>query len=114
MPFMDVKHYSVSRMLFKGGFGQTSFITMKLDDPTMSVVIYFFPNFTASDIGQVSAGIVSGYASDGDFGYYHHILQTEKPLFFGWELADGSDRLQWYRLTSTAEPLGEGLRDLSP
>ncbi|GAA3188910.1 MULTISPECIES: hypothetical protein [Streptomyces] len=116
MPTLQVKHYSVSCVQFRSVGAQNGYVTIALDDPRISAIIYFFRDlWSPADIGEFHDGrIVACHATDADFDRYYELLKTEKPLYFSWEVVDSSTQLRWFALGSSVEPVGEGPRDLSP
>jgi hypothetical protein len=47
-----------------------------------------------------------------DFDNIYHILQTEKKVYANWHAA-GDNKLVWFQVGTSSEPLGEGLTDQS-
>jgi hypothetical protein len=116
MPTLQVKNYSITCAQYRQVGAQNGFLSIALDDPQISAFVYFFRDlWSPTNIGSFSGGrFVSCYATDADFDRYYEILKTEKPLYFGWDVVESSNALQWFGLGSSAEPIGEGLQDLSP
>jgi hypothetical protein len=80
------------------------------------IVIYFFVGETIindADIGYVTPDttkFVVGYANISDFADMYNILQTERPVHFGWA-AGGDNKLFWFQIYTDAERTGEGPKD---
>jgi hypothetical protein len=43
----------------------------------------------------------------------YHIVQTERPVFFMWQLDGETDQLESCGIATVEEPTGEGFRDTS-
>lgn len=90
------------------------FIYLAPEHPTATVkhlVIYYFAKsveINDPDIGYQTPGTdhwVVAFAPPGDFDATYKILQTEKPVYFHWA-ANAQDKLDWFQVTSRAEPIG--------
>lgn len=64
-------------------------------------------------VGSIVGGNqVNAWAPAADFDAVHRVLQTEKPLFI--HISETNQKLDWFWLATSMEPLGEGLQDISP
>lgn len=119
---MEIKSYYVStnRQRAAANYHRRS-ITLVPKTPTAQVqhiVIYFFVGETIindSDIGYTTPATtkyVVAYAPISDFEDMYKILQSEKPIHFNW-YADNANKIQWFQIGTTDEPIGEGPRDFS-
>lgn len=83
-------------------------------EPVDSVAIGFHDGSISGHGFNGGARDVYCWAPMDDFRDYFHILQTEKPLFFEYAFDELTGFLSRFELRSVAEPIGEGLQDLSP
>jgi hypothetical protein len=75
------------------------------------VRIFFEPQ--PSEVGRSAAGFLVVTLVPEYFGDMYHILQTEKPVYFSWGFDDSGEQIVWCDLSTTEEPIGEGVTDMS-
>ena len=119
---MEIKSYYVGTNRQRNAANyHRRWISLEPKTPTSTVqhvVIYFFVGETIindTDIGYATPATtryVVGYANISDFADMYHILQSEKPVHFNW-YADAANVLQWFQISTTVEPVGEGPRDFT-
>ena len=94
--------------------------TTRYSDGLRQVVIYFQDmtndRFDRGLIRESGLGQRTGTSATirlplHEYAYYYHLLQTEKPLFFMWNIEGGAGAIQTIQLTSFEEPIGEGESD---
>ncbi len=120
MAQLEIKSYSVGTNRQRNAVNyHRRYLELEPKNPTNQVqhiVIYFFIQETVtgdSDIGYqtpTSSKYVVGFAPISDFEDMYKILQTEKPVYFSWS-ADNNDKLNWFGVSSSQEPPGEGPKD---
>jgi hypothetical protein len=120
MPNMEISTYAVGTNRQRSASNyHRRFLMLEPKNPTSTVehiVIYFFIQAKAADDPDVgyqtptSTKYVVGYAPVDDFDVMYRLLQSEKPINFSWA-ADSSNKLHWFGLATTSEPLGEGPKD---
>jgi hypothetical protein len=73
----------------------------------------YFTEDTSNELGighvVADTGYVVGWFPVRDFDTMYHILQTEKDVYVNW--ATAGTKLSWFELSTSTEPLGEGLTD---
>ncbi len=115
MPTLEIETYRagvtrrasdpISRYLFlEPAPGQTG-------PGSVGVRIHFEPE--PDEIGYRSDEVLLVTLPESFFADMYHILQTESPAFFTWQLDESGDRLLQCAVGTVEEPTGEGFEDQS-
>jgi len=76
-----------------------------------SVRIHFEPD--PEEIGYRADDLLLVTLPEDFFADMYHIVQTESPVFFNWQLDESGDRLSRCGIGTVEEPTGEGFEDQS-
>ncbi len=94
--------------------GPYRYIWLRTDQPTDGIdgAVLMFPR-GGQNYDSIIGPHVHVTLQWDEYEPIYHVLQTESPCYFLWDVtAAGSFRLS--HIGTSAEPLGEGLRDVSP
>jgi hypothetical protein len=97
--------------------GEVRNIELKADDSVTGIfknfALYFYEK-DPDELGYVNPdnGYVVPRLPARDFDNVYHILQTEKKVYASWGAGD-DNKLVWFQVGTSTEPLGEGLTDQS-
>ena len=115
MPILKIASYRVGAA-HKGANGDTRYLFLEPDagetGPGSAGVKVYFESTTKS-VGRVAGDVIVATLPDALFRDMYHIVQTERPVFFMWQLDGASDQLESCGLATVEEPTGEGFRDTS-
>ena len=77
-----------------------------------SFALFFYEN--PPNLGYVNPdnGYVVPMLPEVDFDPMYHLIQTERPIYAGWQTND-DNKLEWFSLYTGEEPPGEGLAEKS-
>jgi hypothetical protein len=115
MPILKIASYRVG-VAHKGSGVATRYLFLE-PAPDESgpgsggVKIYF--EAKRKDVGKIAGDVIVATLPEALFPDMYHIVQTERPVYFMWQLLERSDRLESCGVATVEEPIGEGFRDLS-
>lgn len=115
MPILRIASYRVGAA-HKGPNGDTRYLFLEPESSeggpgSGGIKVYFEP--TTSSVGRISGDVIVATLPDRLFRDMYHIVQTERPVFFMWQLEGEDGLLESCGVATVEEPTGEGFRDLS-
>ncbi|MCZ6477453.1 MAG: hypothetical protein O6851_03965 [Gemmatimonadetes bacterium] len=115
MPILKITSYRVG-VAHKGSGGATRYLFLEPASDESGpgsggVKIYF--EAKSKEVGKIAGDVIVAMLPEALFSDMYHIVQTERPVFFMWQLLERSDQLESCGIATVEEPIGEGFRDLS-
>ena len=113
MPHFQIGSYVVGTVRYSGPIERFIYLTPEAgySGPITNAYLYF--RVSPPDFGYVTPSVVVPSLPLSDFDDFYHILQTEKPSYLRWG-TDSANKITSCGVQTTAEPIGEGLKDFSP
>lgn len=115
MPILKIASYRVG-VAHKGTGGDTRYLFLEPDaaeaGPGSGGVKVYFESTTRS-AGRVSGDVIVATIPDVLFRDMYHIVQTERPVFFMWQVDATGEMLESCGVATVEEPTGEGFTDTS-
>jgi hypothetical protein len=100
----------------RSGPVRTLTLQLAVPDGALTQVSLFFYEKPPSGLGFVNrqTGFVSVNLPLADFDPMYHLLNIEKPVFVHWRTDPEDERVVSIDVSTSEEPVGEGLVDTSP
>ena len=115
MPILKIASYRVGAA-HKATGGNTRYLFLEPDAAESGAgsggIKIYFESATRS-VGHVADDVIVALLPDLLFRDMYHIVQTERPVFFMWQMDPTGEMLESCGIATVEEPTGEGFTDTS-